>query len=1242
MRQTPFNAPHPTRPAANVATDAAAPVVVLGMHRSGTSALTRALGALGYAMPADDIGAKPGNPLGHWESRRIIETNDAMFEDLSRSWQDWREVDLGSLDTEDVVAAASESLAHAFAGQDRYVLKDPRLCRLFPVYREALAKAGVTPNIVLIVRNPLEVMASLRARDGMAELDALMLWLTYNVEAELHSRGLPRAVCTFDALLSDSGAVLGRLSDQLPTLGTLSEAPLPVQADARNHDIANDQIARNALSKGLAARAFHVFAQLADSPDSPIALAAMDSLRLQLGDLRRFLVAQATAERALRDALQSRADRADIAEAKLADALRESLAEREAAEAVRNGLYSERERLVEALTDAEFAHARLEGLIATQEIALTEVNASNVEAREHLQWHRERLAVAKEALEQNARDAEALNTQHLRAQEAVATLNARVADLQNESAATAREAWERHTRDQDAIKTLNTRIAEMDAAFAIAAEQAETRHVRDHDAIQSLQARISETEERAAAEAKSASQRHARALDELRDTHQRQALATQSSLATLTALVDAARIEKAAEFGPVPANPDTDPLAHALELYANDVADLRAELARQLATTEAYLSSASWRITRPLRAATNLARHAVRAAETRVFRLLGIARPERPASLEDALRMSYSESLSGSVPSLASGRAGVLDTGFAKAAAGLADLPDDALPTLTISAVLYNSANWLHGFMESLLAQNYPLCRIALHVVDNGSTDDSAAWVEAFMAREGHRFWSTTLTRGENVGYGRGNDVALRAATTEFVFVTNVDLVLHDNTLRRAVSAAAADGPKAASWEMRQLPHEHPKYYDPVTLKTNWSTHAAVLMRRSAYIRAGGYDPNLFMYGEDAELSYRLRANGFVLRYLPTATVTHFVSLDDTGRREHQLSGSIAANLLMRERYGTRRDRIAGEGLFKWLRFRERDPARLEAMDRAASLVAQHRKAFRNKAGKRSAHVFPFHQFDYDIIRDGAAVQLHADRARQRADQTTALPLVSVVTRAHMQPGDALRAANLRNAVMSVLNQTYPNIEHIIVEDRTEGARPVVEAMQRGLPDANIRYLRSPGTGRSAAGNAGFAAARGEFLCLLDDDDMFFADHVETLMDPLALDDGRAVAAYALAWNTLSEAKGDEMIGRMHVLHDAHRREFEPGRLARENFIPIQAICFRRELFERLGGFHEDIDHLEDWNLWHRYASAGNFIFVPKVTSIYRTPFDPDLRRERQTALDHAYETVRQRNLDDLRQGARD
>ena len=91
-------------------------------------------------------------------------------------------------------------------------------------------------------------------------------------------------------------------------------------------------------------------------------------------------------------------------------------------------------------------------------------------------------------------------------------------------------------------------------------------------------------------------------------------------------------------------------------------------------------------------------------------------------------------------------------------------------------------------------------------------------------------------------------------------------------------------------------------------------------------------------------------------------------------------------------------------------------------------------------------------------------------------------------------------------------------------------------------------------------------------------------------------------------------------------------RKFSAKALQKQNFLPIQSVLFKRELFNRFGGFDEDIDFLEDWNLWYRYAQAGDFLHVAKTTSMYRVPGDQVFRAARESGMEDARAQVRRAN----------
>ena len=122
--------------------------------------------------------------------------------------------------------------------------------------------------------------------------------------------------------------------------------------------------------------------------------------------------------------------------------------------------------------------------------------------------------------------------------------------------------------------------------------------------------------------------------------------------------------------------------------------------------------------------------------------------------------------------------------------------------------------------------------------------------------------------------------------------------------LRPLLESARTDHPRVAAWELRQIPYEHPKAYDPVTLESPWVSGAATLFRKTAFDSVNGFDPGIFMYGEDVDLSWRLRAQGFRLRYVPRFAVKHRTYATPAEVKPLQVIGGVQTNLCLRARFG--------------------------------------------------------------------------------------------------------------------------------------------------------------------------------------------------------------------------------------------------------------------------------------------------------------------------------------------------
>lgn len=217
----------------------------------------------------------------------------------------------------------------------------------------------------------------------------------------------------------------------------------------------------------------------------------------------------------------------------------------------------------------------------------------------------------------------------------------------------------------------------------------------------------------------------------------------------------------------------------------------------------------------------------------------------------------------------------------------------------------------------------------------------------------------------------------------------------------------------------------------------------------------------------------------------------------------------------------------------------------------------------------------------------------------------------------------------LKEALISLRNQIFKNFEIVIIED---GPGISKEFIFNNFSDLQISYF-STGTnvGRTRAGNLGLQMAKGQYLIFLDDDDMFFPNHLEVLFSTLKREHDFK-AAYSIAYEVpTTTVSVDPYAYTEKKMRIQHSQPFNRLMLLRENYIPIQAILFHRSLYEQYGGFDESLEFLEDWDLWMRYAVNDDFKYIPEITSRYRVPAKVTNCQERTEQFDRAMEEVREK-----------
>ncbi len=210
-------------------------VVVLGMHRSGTSALSGILHLLGCDVPKTLMPPREANEKGFFESLALYDFHNKLLESGGSSWADWQPFHEGwfpSPRAAEFQQRATEILREEFDESRLFLLKDPRICRLVPFWVKTLEDAHIRPLILHTHRNPVDVAASLTRHHNISSELCVLLWLRHVLDAERNTRNLPRHFTSYPRLLN---GWRGELKRSQETLGiSFPRQSSRVQADVGN------------------------------------------------------------------------------------------------------------------------------------------------------------------------------------------------------------------------------------------------------------------------------------------------------------------------------------------------------------------------------------------------------------------------------------------------------------------------------------------------------------------------------------------------------------------------------------------------------------------------------------------------------------------------------------------------------------------------------------------------------------------------------------------------------------------------------------------------------------------------------------------------------------------------------------------------------------------------------------------------------------------------------------------------
>lgn len=334
-------------------------VLVLGMHRSGTSAVTGVLDKLGIPVAGELLGAESYNKKGLFENKAVNLFHNRLLAHLGSRWDDPMPVSNDFVATPAGQGFITELAAiikdELLADAAIFAVKDPRMCRFIPLWQAALERSVAEPRAIIPLRHPLDVAGSLAARDGFPRAKSFLLWLDHTLAAERQTRDINRSIIGYDTLLADWRGTSDKLAHDLDLAWPKERSRVEhgvdefLSRDLRHH--ANSaEIGEATRLDALVSKSWSALNILVEDPGNAEAQASLDAVHAELVAATSVLTPYVTWEfSALADAL-SENDRLQFQE----KALRQERQEFETS--LRQVMADTEANLRNALKESEEAH----------------------------------------------------------------------------------------------------------------------------------------------------------------------------------------------------------------------------------------------------------------------------------------------------------------------------------------------------------------------------------------------------------------------------------------------------------------------------------------------------------------------------------------------------------------------------------------------------------------------------------------------------------------------------------------------------------------------------------------------------------------------------------------------------------------------------------------------------------------------------------------------------------------------
>lgn len=574
-----------------------------------------------------------------------------------------------------------------------------------------------------------------------------------------------------------------------------------------------------------------------------------------------------------------------------------------------------------------------------------------------------------------------------------------------------------------------------------------------------------------------------------------------------------------------------------------------------------------------------------------------------------------------------------------------------------VSAIVstYNSAKFIGGCLENLVNQTlYQKGELEIVVIDSASQQNEESIVKEFQAKypniiyERTSEWET-LYASWNRAIKMARGVYITNANTDDRFATNaLEIMANKLDDDRHLSAVYGD------WLITPLENDsfdsnsdkfnfsYPEFIPPLLLYYQITTHAA-LIKRSVFDHIGDYRDDMKVFG-DREFMLRFSAHGLIAKKIPslvglyyqningismgkvgyTASENEYKPLRDKYLQPQNLCRLFGYNFVVDNSHLAQLYAVLGawgKDFYIWktdivsdIGFAEKVFCKALELEQTNYLALNNLGIIRAIQGKYQEATEMLNLASQHSSSDRQNIQTNIAAVNNQCNtfgdyfwlkpsmpmfmatnqlanySTLKETLVSVIIPTKDRP------EMLTQAIHSVLNQTFTDLEIIVVND---GGVDVQSVISRLNTRGNIVYKKHDrALDRSAARNTGIRAARGKYIAYLDDDDIYYPNHIETLIK--FLENGEYKIAYTDAVMAQQEKKNGEYVT---VNRSApYSLDFDNDKILVSNCTPNLCLMHEKSCLDEVGLFDETLSTHEDWDLIIRLSRKFNIAHIKETT----------------------------------------